>query len=303
MPITEKQRQARRGFIGSSDIGPILGLSKWKSSYDVWLEKLGKVLQPSISEAAQAGTILEPSVLDWATEKLGALTRNRELRVKATPIRVHVDATVKATGDPVEAKTAGLFGMLSDDWGDEGTDKIPDYAWVQCQVHCLATERPWCHVPALLGGRGFVMYLVPRSEEMIAEILRQVAHFWSEHVRKQIAPEGSGPTLEVAKLIKRVPGTTTAVAPSIIRAWSDAKGVLRTAEEAEENAKRAVLAALGEAEGSEPTEEGTITYLEQSKMFLDEKAIKEKMPKVAEEFRRETRFRVLRLKAPKKSDV
>ena len=48
--------EARKAGIGGSDIGAIMGLSKWKSPVDVWLDKTGRV-EPDLemSEAAYFG--------------------------------------------------------------------------------------------------------------------------------------------------------------------------------------------------------------------------------------------------------
>lgn len=51
--------------IGGSEIGAIMGLSKWTSPYRLWAVKTGKVEQPEIvSEAAEWGNRLEPVIID-----------------------------------------------------------------------------------------------------------------------------------------------------------------------------------------------------------------------------------------------
>jgi predicted phage-related endonuclease len=242
-----------------------MGLSSFKSAYDVWLEKLGKVGPGHAGEAANLGNKLEPAVLAMACDRLGPILKNQTRRVKGSPIVCHVDGIVRRSGEPVEAKTSGLLSPLRDDWGDEGTDEIPDYAWVQAQTHILATDRKCCHVPALLGGKGFRMYCVPRNEEVIVEILTAATNFWIENVLQQTPPEGSLPTLDMAKRIHRVPEKVVSIDPALILAWTAAKQVLKDAESHEEQAKVAVIAALGDAEGSEGTPFGTITYMEQER--------------------------------------
>lgn len=53
----------RRKGIGGSDVAAIMGLNKWKSAYQIWLEKTEQVgLSESDSEPAYWGTVLEEVV-------------------------------------------------------------------------------------------------------------------------------------------------------------------------------------------------------------------------------------------------
>ena len=48
--------EARRKGIGGSDVATILGLNKWKSPYQLWLEKTGQIdLEHTESEPAYWG--------------------------------------------------------------------------------------------------------------------------------------------------------------------------------------------------------------------------------------------------------
>ena len=50
----------RRNYIGASDAGVILGLSPWKTPYQLWLEKLGRGEESNQTFAMLKGTQLEP---------------------------------------------------------------------------------------------------------------------------------------------------------------------------------------------------------------------------------------------------
>src|SRR5690606_16880012 len=53
----------RRSGIGSSDAAVVAGLNRWKTTLDLYLEKRGLVEPEPASEAAEWGTILEPTIL------------------------------------------------------------------------------------------------------------------------------------------------------------------------------------------------------------------------------------------------
>jgi len=159
MPITEKQRQRRRNHIGASDMAAIMGLSPWRTPYDVWAEKTGRLVDEADpdNEVMALGTLLETGVLDFAGSVLGPIRRNQFRKHPSLPIGGHLDAIRVGTNEPVEAKTAGLLGPLREPWGDEGTDHVPDRILIQVHTQCLAlapVEVERAYVAALLGGQG-----------------------------------------------------------------------------------------------------------------------------------------------------
>jgi len=266
MPITEQERLARRDHIGGSDMAAILGLDPWRSAEDVRLEKLGRLIDKPASDAMNAGNWLEGGVLAFAAEKLGEInTHPGPKEVIGTPIVVNTDGLLLATGNPIEVKTAKLFGPSKEEWGDEGTDQVPSRVIIQSTVHMMAWDRPICHVPVLIGGRGFLMYEIPRNIQIVDIIREKAAEFWERNVQGDTPVEGSHASLEVVKLLKKEPNKIVTVDPVLIRAWLDAKEAEKIAEEAKETAQAAVLAALGDAEAGECGALGAITYFNQTR--------------------------------------
>lgn len=263
MPITAEMVEQRKQWIGSSDVGVILGLSQYATPYDLYLEKRG-LLEPERKEtkAATAGTRFEYGVLDEAEELLGKLERNVHRRAEGLPFPLasNIDAVVVETGKPVEAKTAGLVGPLVGNWGDAGTDEVPDPYIAQAQVHLLVTNKETCHLPTFIAGRGFVMFEIPRNNDVIKAIIDRCAEFW-ERVQKGNPPERSLPTLDVVKRLRRQPSKVVSVPDSIVGDWLKCKEAASLAEDAKKAAEANLLAAMGDAEGADSIY-GRLTYLE-----------------------------------------
>lgn len=285
MPITQEQREQRKHFLGSSDMAAVLGVSPWKTGYDVWLEKTGRLVDVEVEEnpAMKAGNVFENGVLDAAEERYGHLLRNHRAVCPGTHIAANIDAVVEADRVPVEAKTVGLFWKTNEWWGDEGTDQVPDRVLIQCHVHllCLGNGAEVCHVPAFIGGRGFVFFEVPKKEDLLKIIRERGERFWTEHVMANTPPKDSKASLEVVKRIRRQPESVANVDPALVDTWNDAKEAAKIADTAENDAKTAVLQALGEAEAGLCGELGAVIYFEQSRRAYEVK---------------ETTFRVLRHK-------
>src|SRR5690606_3541619 len=69
---------ARAKGIGGSDASVILGLNKWKTPFELWLEKTGQVIpESSQSEAAYWGTVMEDIVAKEFETRTGKKVRRR----------------------------------------------------------------------------------------------------------------------------------------------------------------------------------------------------------------------------------
>ena len=313
MPITEEQREQRKTRLGSSDIAALLGVDHFSTAYDVYLEKTGK-LEPEkkdVKKYLEAGNIFEGGVLDEAERLLGRLDRgidNQGLTVMAdlpVPVGSIIDARVlepsngdASVGDPVEAKTAGLFGPLVEEWGEDGTDEVPDRIIIQDHVHMLCTGAKVCHTPTFLGGRGFVMFRVKRDEEVIETIKKAAIEFWNEHVLADVEPKGVLPNIELIARIRREPESIVDVPDELVQTWLDTTAERLAAEKADKAAKKELLAALGIAEAGKCSL-GLATYLSQSRSGIDSKKLKEEKPEIASKYATLSTFRVLRFKKMK----
>jgi len=159
-----------------------MGLSPYASPYDVWLEKTGRTEGFKGNMATEVGTFVEPAVKRWAESRLGKITtRNSRRTIQSIRLATNVDAFVVATGEPVEIKTAGLVAFTPNlaEWGKDSTDEIPAHYIIQCHAHMMTTDKDVCHVPCLLGGKGFVLYRVCRDQRIVDAITEACRNFWT----------------------------------------------------------------------------------------------------------------------------
>ena len=255
----------RTKYIGASDVPAILGVNRWKSSYDVWLEKTGRV-DPDLgfNRAIDAGIRLESVIVDWAEEQIGKITRVVEIPKQGIgfPLTVHLDGVLEESGEPVEAKSSGLFSPLAAEWGEEHTDQVPDYINVQTQTQLYAVGKDINYVPALLGGRGFQMFHVTPNAKLIQIICDRCGEFWLKNVIGDTPPD-SLPSLKMAKRVKRKPESVE-IDGALILEYVKARDHERAATKAKKAAQAAILKALGDAEVGKAPGVGTATYFEQS---------------------------------------
>lgn len=268
--------ELRKQHVGSSDAAAILGVDPWRSAYDVWADKTGRLRQQGApGPALTLGNYLEPAVLAWCEDQLRTTLTRSVFRVGTTPMAANFDALAFGLAEPavVEAKTVGLIsrpGYFSE-FGGAGTDELPDHIVIQVQhqLAVAAAQGDWpaitvAHVPTLLAGVGFVLYRVERDAELIDVLVEAEARFWRDYVVADVPPPDAVPTTDTIKRLIRTPERAVEVPVQLAQTWLDARAAAKQAQADADQAQRRLLAALGDAEVG-TCALGTVTYREQSR--------------------------------------
>jgi putative phage-type endonuclease len=254
--ITEQQKQKRKKRIGSSDVAAIVGLDPFKSPYDVFLEKTGKLEgEQKETEAMTEGKFEETGLILYAQSLLGFIIKKPSLLEFASQelnglIVSHPDGLVKATGNRVEAKRQTYYARKeSEMWGEPGSDQVPDRVVIQTSVHILCSPKSdVCHIPASLPFRKWEMFAVKRNNDLIASIIEFVDNFWQNNVLKDTPPSDSKPALAVIKRIRHIPDKTISIPADIALNWDKARQNRLAAEKTEDKHLTDLLAVIGDAE-------------------------------------------------------
>lgn len=259
MPITEFQKQRRKDYVGGSDIAAIMGLSQYRTAYDVWADKTGKLPEYEAGDAAKTGNALERGVLELAEPSLGKLLMNQFRVLEGTKLGTNCDALVVESGRPVEAK----IRSRDDDWGEPNTDEVPDDIIVQCTAQMLCTGTDLCHIAALLTSRGLrvQLFFVPYNKVIAEEIVACAGDFWDKYVKTDTPPPAL-PSMDVVKRLKRQPNSTIVIpdGADLVKYREETNIVKKQAEKEFEAADLALKAALGTAEAG-TFEGGQVSYL------------------------------------------
>ena len=263
MPITEDQVLARTAWVGASDVPAIV---TGKGVYDLWLLKTRKV-SPTFAgnEAMDLGIMIEPALMDWAEAQLGPMHKDadgrRDVHVKhpTLPMEANLDGQLIEKEESVDAKTTGLIWRqwtvdITMQWGEDGTSEVPDKVIFQghAQMMCIPVRTEQMHVAALIGGRGRVLYHVPRVKVIEDGIAAAVDHFWTQHVQRDIPPENSAPSWDYARQLPRNAGEVLEIDDAnLITEYRDASEIVRLGAEAEKRKKELkewLVAVAGSAE-------------------------------------------------------
>ncbi len=137
-------------LIGSTDVAAVLGLSKYRTAWDVWQRIKHGVEQPIEPQLVRGLELERPVAQRFAAisqmnlAPLPALERPHGRRWQ----RCSFDFEAVATGEVVECKTANEWAFGAD-WGPEPAGVPLDYQ-IQVQTQLEVTRRPAAWVPVLI---------------------------------------------------------------------------------------------------------------------------------------------------------
>lgn len=184
--------------IGGSDASVIAGKNKYRSIYQLWLEKTGQVqLQEFENDYTYFGNVLEPIVKQEFMRRTGLKVRAKKAMLQSEDypfMLADLDGVVYENGEMCifEAKTASIYKQ--EIW-EQG---VPVEYIYQVQHYMAVTGARKAYIAALVGGNHFYHHCVYRDEKLIAELIRMEQKFWMENVLKGIEPviDGSEATTE-----------------------------------------------------------------------------------------------------------
>lgn len=176
--------EERRGGIGASDMPVLCGLSRWSSPLALWHTKVYGAIDGGMTAEQRWGLRLEDAIAGaYLEERPGVelenpgLVRHPEYPwMLATLDRKALWWPLGLPDRPLELKTCSAFH--ADDWGEPGTDQVPENHLVQVQHQMAVTGCEVADVAVLIGGQDFRIYTVPRSEAIIARLLEIGEAFW-----------------------------------------------------------------------------------------------------------------------------
>lgn len=197
----------RKTHIGSSEIACIVGMNKWKSKYQLWLEKTGRAAPDAENMAMEVGSLMEPVVaelyrkhyLAGAKEEAGyKMFKCQDTFALKEPF-AFASATpdyrvVEPDGEEeiIEIKTTSEYNKQAWENG------VPDH--IHCQIiwQMGVTGIHKAKAVVLIGNRDLRVFDVEWSEELFEQLLSHAVAFW-QMVESDVAPSTDEVLPDVAK--------------------------------------------------------------------------------------------------------
>lgn len=314
----QKFLERRRGSIGGSDLAAICGVSRFKTPYDVWLDKRGEGQETDPdNQFIYWGNVLE----DVVAREYSIRTGQKIQRVNAQMVHpdapfLHANIDRAVVNPDIAGRVAWKDGRLTTDrilecktangfaaalWGDEGTDAVPDEYFIQCQLYMSITQADHADVAVLIGGNDYRVYHIERNEALMADLMAEAEAFW-KLVQDGIAPDPQS----IADAQKRWPkhiaskqAVATTAAVLAVEELNTIKDQMKALEAREDALKLQIMEEMKDAEVLTDMGDPLVTWKAQSADRIDTKALRKDHPNIATLYTKTTHSRVMRLKSKK----
>lgn len=300
MADEKKWLEARNAGIGGSDASVIVGLNRWKSPFQLWLEKTGRAAPEDLggNEYVYWGKVLEEAVAQRFCELTGKKVQRRGLlQMDEYPfILASVDRMVVGENAGLECKTCN--GFAAKEWED---DEVPAAYYVQCQHYMMVTGCDRWYIAVLIGGNRFVWKEIPRNDNEIDLLLEAEVDFWnkvttgtmpevdgSESCKDALAAEFRGGVTE--------PLTLPEAATVIVERIQELDTVKKNTEEDIEHYKNQLRRIMGDYELGYAGDYKVSWKSQAGRTNIDSKALKAKEPEIYAKYAKQGKpTRVLRI--------
>lgn len=183
----EKWQELRGIGVGGSDIGAILGVNKYKSPIDVYVDKTEG--NKSIGNRfTHFGHKLEKVVFEEFQE------RHQNIKCYTVPYTIQRGVCVANVDGMVYDTEKDRYGVLElkttseynkDEWSG---DTVPQSYYAQVQHYLFVTGLSFAYIACLIGGNDYKEFYIERNLDDIDLIDEKSKEFWKNHVEKRIPP-------------------------------------------------------------------------------------------------------------------
>ena len=198
----EEWLKIRKGYIGGSDAGAIIGLNPYNSAFSVWAEKTGQTPEFEGNISTRVGTYLEDLVAKLFMEETGKQVQRMNFTIVNADYPwacANIDREVIGEDAVLEIKTTTSFGAIKKFRSGEYPEQ-----WYGQMVHYLAvTGAKKAYLAALENNWELRVFELERDEEEVKALMDAEREFWNTYVLPKKTPpvDGHSATSEAIKKI------------------------------------------------------------------------------------------------------
>jgi putative phage-type endonuclease len=296
-PSSPEWLELRKLGLGGSDAGAVCGLSRFRTPYQVWAEKVN----PSMPEEREEpeylrwGKLLEPIVREEFTTRTGIEVH--PLPRTDTPFMLANVDGLTGSAAKLEGAYEGKTTRRSDLWPIvDDVVQVPLETVVQGMHYLAVLGLERIHFACLVGGQELRIAEVDRNENLIADLIEIEEAFWRKVIDRDPVDVGAA---DVSTLRKRwVPeaGKTielTGTFATSLKVRAQHKANIKQLEEEVDKIDAELMAFMGDAEEATWKGKTAITWKLDNKGKLKGKELEAAHPEIAAEFRGEPGRRFL----------
>ncbi len=290
----------RQKGIGGSDVGAILGVNKYKTPFQIYLEKTQEIKEvQESSEAAYWGTELEDMVAREFAKRTGKKVRRdtKHFASEKYPFMVaNIDRRVVGEKAILECKTVNQFGAK--EWEGE---EIPASYLVQVQHYIYVAGAEKAYIACLIGGQKFIWKEIKRDDELIEMIINAEKDFW-KLVEEKTPPALDGSSAAEKYLKERFKdvqeGTKVALDSEhkeMIEEYLNLKEQIKELEQETKALENSLKLKIGDNEAGY-IDNFLVNWKGYSRTSIDFKKLKEEQPEIYDKYLKKSKYRKFEIK-------
>ncbi len=189
--VTNWLEQRKKG-LGGSDAAIACGLSPWKSSITLYLEKLGKRDSAIDNKFTYWGKQLEDLVAKEFTGQTGLKVRRNNFILQSDD-HPFMLANLDRVGIDEDGKHFVLECKTTSNWNQKKWDgeDIPIDYYLQVMHYLIVTDYDYAYIAVLIGGNDFRYMRIERDAELEKLIIDKEKTFW-QNIQDRVMPTVDG---------------------------------------------------------------------------------------------------------------
>lgn len=317
--------EKRKCGIGGSDAASVLGLSPYKSSMSVYMEKIHSFerrvgesfhsanglkgehvakncytdkedVNEEVSYRMGLGNKLENFVASEFTLKTNKKVRNINgiLKNDKYPFAIaNIDRAVIGEKAFLECKVTNSYSKKL--WQKE----VPMHYQIQCYHYMAVTGATHCYVAALIGNEELVIHKLDRDEEIINQIMDLEKMFWDKCVLggELPTPDGSDDYSKVLQGLYKDSIDEELILfekEELLNRYDEVCGLIKELDSEKKAIEQYLQLQMKEYEIAYLGDR-KISWKEQTRSTIDTKRLKKEHPELVEQFMKTTTSRVFRI--------
>ncbi len=292
---------ARSRGLGGSDMAAVMGLNPWKTPYQVWLEKTGRVTGNVESEKMTIGKNIEDFIASQYTRLYGRKTR-RVNKFRLCDNYPFIGGSVDRvfTDEEHGLGILEIKNVSSESFKNTFAGGVPDYYFIQVQTYMLVFQAMIADLFVFVGGERFECFRITRNENVIDAIIKSAKHFWFDNVQmdtpppvmnrddlaQKYTPQNADPNLKTGT--QEIADKCTALA--------GIKAQIKKLTEEKEALEIEIMDFIGDNEGLEYNGATLATWKHGLRTAFDSKLFKEDNPALYKQYEKSSETRTFLLK-------
>ena len=205
----------RAKYLGGSDASSVIGLNPYRSAYELWAEKTGKIPQFEGNLTTKVGSYLEDLVATLFEEETGKKVRrkNRTMVNDLYPFAcANIDRSVVGEKAFLEIKTTTSLPIMKK---LRSSEEFPEIYYAQVVHYLAVTGLEKAYLAVLINCRELKIYEILRDQDEIEALMAAEREFWTcVETDTPPAVDGTESTSDtIAALYPEADGSTVDLTP------------------------------------------------------------------------------------------